>query len=266
MAFPNFAGKHAHEAICEPGQFLQYWVDTGALPADKPAPRGVVVLYANPLFDIVVSQPGVTPFGPPEARASAFLDLHTFDDSDGTVGVIGGFGIGAPAAASVVESLCAIGVREFVSMGAAGALDPDLEPGDVIVCDRAVRDEGVSHHYVPSARWAEPSAGLTARLHETLAAADLDPSPGSAWTIDAPFRETVAEAEHYAAEGVAVVEMEAAALFAVAEVRGIEVAAAFAISDSLAGGEWVPHFADARLATSLLRMVPAAVDTLRQQG
>ena len=76
----------------------------------------------------------------------------------------------------------------------------------------------------------------------------------------------VAEAEHYAGQGVAVVEMEAAALFAVAEVRGIEVAAAFAISDSLADGEWVPHFADARLATSLLRMVPAAVDTLLDPG
>ena len=266
MPYPNFEGKHAHEALVEPARFLQYWVDNGSLPTDRPTPHGVVVLYAKPLFDVVIAQPGVTPFGPPGSRPTAFLDLHTFDDSDGTVGVIGGFGIGAPAATSVVESLCAIGVREFVSMGAAGALQPGLDPGDVIVCDRAVRDEGVSHHYVPSALWAEPSAGLTARLHETLAGVGLAPSPGSAWTIDAPFRETLAEAEHYAAQGVAVVEMEAAALFAVAQVRGIEVAAAFAISDSLADGEWVPHFADARLATSLLRMVPAAVDTLRQQG
>jgi uridine phosphorylase len=266
VPYPNFEGKHAHQALVEPAQFLQYWIDTGALPTDRPAPRGVVVLYAKPLFDIVVSLPGMTPFGPPEARASAFLDLHTYDDSDGTVGVIGGFGIGAPAAVSVMEGLRAIGVREFVSMGAAGALRPGLEPGDVIVCDRAVRDEGVSHHYLPSALWAEPSAGLTRRLHDSLAAADLQPTPGSAWTIDAPFRETLAEAEHYVEQGVAVVEMEAAALFAVAEVRGIDVAAAFVISDSLADGEWVPAFGDARLATNLLRMIPAAVDTLRQPG
>ena len=266
MPYPNFEGKHAHRALVEPAQFLQYWVDTGALPADRTAPHGVVVLYAKPLFDLVIAQPGVTPFGPPESRPTAFLDLHTFDDSDGTVGVIGGFGIGAPAATSVVESLRAIGVREFVSMGAAGGLQPGLAPGDVVVCDRAVRDEGVSHHYLPSARWAEPSPGLTARFHDQLTTAGLSPTAGSAWTIDAPFRETVAEAEHYADEGVAVVEMEAAALFSVAEVRGIEVAAAFAISDSLADGEWVPHFADARLAESLLRMVPAAVDTLRAPG
>jgi uridine phosphorylase len=223
------------------------------------------VLYAKPLFDLLVAQPGVTSFAPPETRPTAFLDLHTFDDTDGTVGVIGGFGIGAPAATSIVESLRAIGVEQFVSMGEAGGLQPGLEPGDVIVCDRAVRDEGVSHHYLPSALWAEPSRDLTGRFHDRLVAAGLSPSPGSAWTIDAPFRETVAEAEHYAAQGVAVVEMEAAALFAVAQASGIEVAAAFAISDSLADGEWVPHFADDRLADSLLRMVPAAIDTLREQ-
>ena len=266
MPYPNFEGKHAHEALVEPAAFLQYWVDTGVLPTDRTPPHGVDVLYQNPLFDAVVSQAGFTPYGPPGSRPTAFLDLHTVDDSDGTVGVIGGFGIGAPAATSVVESLRAIGVREFVSMGAAGGMQPGQAPGDVIVCDRAVRDEGVSHHYLPSALWAEPSPGLTARFRDRLEAAGLSPSPGSAWTIDAPFRETVAEAEHYAAQGVAVVEMEAAALFSVAQVRGVDVAAAFAISDSLADGEWVPHFADHRLADSLLRMVPAAIDTLRRPG
>ena len=266
MPYPNFEGKHAHEALVEPTAFLRYWVDNGTLPTDRTPPRGVVLLYQNPLFEAVVSQARITPYGPPGSRPTAFLDLHTVDDTDGTVGVIGGFGIGAPAATSVLESLCAIGVRQFVSMGAAGAMRPDLMPGDVIVCDRAVRDEGVSHHYVPSALWAEPTPALTARFHDRLEAADLAPRSGSAWTIDAPFRETVAEAEHYAGLGVAVVEMEDAALFSVAQVRGIEVAAAFAISDSLADGEWVPHFADQRLADSLLRMVPAAIDTLRDAG
>ena len=39
--------------------------------------------------------------------------------------------------------------------------------------------------------------------------------------------------------------------------------AAFAVSDSLADGEWVPQFGHPRLAESLLKMVPAAVDALR---
>ncbi len=72
----------------------------------------------------------------------------------------------------------------------------------------------------------------------------------------------MAEARHYADEGVAVVEMEASALFTVAECRGFEVASAFTVSDSLAGGEWSPQFNDPRVAQNLARMVPAAVATL----
>ncbi len=113
---------------------------------------------------------------------------------------------------------------------------------------------------------SRPSPTLTTRLRSELDQAGLEPAIGSAWTIDAPFRETVVEARHYADEGVAVVEMEAAALFTVAEVRGVEVAAAFAISDSLADGEWVPQFGHPRLAERLTRMIPAAVRALEGES
>lgn len=266
MPYPNYEGKHAHDALTEPAAFVRYWIGAGVLPEEFTAPEGVVVLYQNRLFQAVVEHGGVSPFAPGTGRDTAFLDLHTFDDTDGTVGVIGGFGIGAPAATSVLESLAAIGVRRFVSMGTAGALAPGLDIGDVVVCERAVRDEGVSHHYEPPALWAEPSGPLTDVLRKHLDDAGLEPTTGPAWTIDAPFRETVAEARHYAELGVSVVEMETAALFTVARHRGVEVAAAYAVSDSLADGEWVPQFGHPRLAESLLRMVPAAVDALRDGG
>ena len=137
------------------------------------------------------------------------------DDTDQTVGVIGGFGIGAPAAVSALESLVAIGVREFIGIGTAGALQGGLDTGEVVVCGPRRCTMKCLHHYLPAAMWAEPSATLTARLHRTLERARIDPRARSAWTIDAPFRETVVEAQHYADNGVAVVEMEAAALFTV---------------------------------------------------
>lgn len=265
MPYPNYEGKHAHDALTEPQAFVRYWTESGVLPEEFTAPGGVVVLYQKRLFQAVVGAGGISPFAPGARSDTAFLDLYTFDDTGGTVGVIGGFGIGAPAAVSVLESLVAIGVRRFVSMGTAGGLTAGLDTGDVVVCDRAVRDEGVSHHYEPHTLWAEPSGPLTDRLRKHLDDAGLDPTIGPAWTIDAPFRETVTEARHYAELGVAVVEMEAAALFTVARHRGVEIASAFAISDSLADGEWVPQFGHPRLAENLLRMVPAAVDTLRDE-
>ena len=60
---------------------------------------------------------------------------------------------------------------------------------------------------------------MTAVLGAALRGSGLAFRPGVSWTIDTPYRETVAEARHYQAEGVLCVEMEAAALFPVAEVR-----------------------------------------------
>ena len=67
----------------------------------------------------------------------------------------------------------------------------------------------------------------------------------STWTIDTPYRETIDEVRHYQADGVLTVEMEAAALFAVGVHRGVDVAAAFVISDLLTEDRWHGQFHDA---------------------
>ena len=58
-------------------------------------------------------------------------------------------------------------------------------------------------------------------------------------------------------------EMEAAALFAVAEVRGLQVSAAFAISDSLADLVWNPRFHGAEVQAGLITVYRAAVTALQ---
>ena len=106
---------------------------------------------------------------------------------------------GAPVAAGRMENLIALGVRRFVSLGSAGGLQPDLDVGDLVVCTGAVRDEGVSYHYLADHVEVSPdptlTAALSAELHGPIRA-------GRTWTIDAPYRETVAEVHHYRADGV----------------------------------------------------------------
>jgi uridine phosphorylase len=176
----------------------------------------------------------------------------SLDRTNNAVGVAGDFGYGAPAAAHLLEELIAQGARRFISIGLAGALARPLRIGDVVVCSEAVRDEGVSHHYLPPARTATASPALTARLNYALDHGGLAYTTGTTWTIDAPYRETIEEIRHYQESGVATVEMEAAALFAVGEARGVDVAAAFVVSDSVADLSWDQQFHDAREALAQL--------------
>ncbi len=156
-----------------------------------------------------------------------------------------------------------MGTPAFVSVGTAGSLQRDLDIGDLVLCEAAIRDEGASHHYLPPAKLATAHAGMTAALQAALRQAGVPFRAGNSWTIDTPYRETVAEARRYQAEGVLCVEMEAAALFAVAELRGLRVSAAFAISDSLADLVWNPRFHGAEVRAGLITLYRAAVTALQ---
>jgi uridine phosphorylase len=252
MPFPNFEGKHTHEAVFHPQDLLTYFRTELLLPDITP-PRGMIFCYERSLFHQLLTQ---------EETETAVPGVLLLKQTGGQIGVCGDFGIGAPAATSMLEVCIALGVRQFISIGMAGALQPATRIGDLIVCERAIRDEGVSHHYLASQKYAFPSPTLTARLYASLMEAGAHPSRGTTWTLDTPCRETVAEVRHYQREGVETVEMEAAALFAVAQVRGVDVAAAFVISDSLAEGIWKPHFGRQEVRGGLLTLYRAACATL----
>jgi uridine phosphorylase len=255
MGFPRFAGKQSEEAYLTPADFVAL-VRAGPGLDEIGALDGVVLVYQDSLWRQVAAWPDAR-----VAEGSPFKGLRILGRSGNRVGVVGRFGIGAPAATIVLEELVAVGVRRFVSVGTAGALQPGRAPGDLVVCTGAVRDEGVSHHYLPSDVDALPSPALTERLAAALPAHER----GMTWTTDAPYRETVAELRHYRAAGVRSVDMEAAALFAVGHVRGVEVASAFCYSDLLSGATWEPHLGSPGVATGLERLLAAAVHALGQE-
>jgi nucleoside phosphorylase len=257
-SYPNFAGKHAQEAMFTPADFAAYLRRAGALDSYQP-PAGVVLCYQRSLYNHVLRAEGLKS----PARQGALHRLLLLPSTGGRVGLLGQFGIGAPAAAAALEELAAMGTGDFVSVGTAGSLQRDLNIGDLVLCDAAIRDEGVSHHYLPPAKLAKAQAGMTAALGAALKQAGVTFRAGTSWTIDTPYRETVAEARHYQAEGVLCVEMEAAALFAVAEVRGLRVSSAFTISDSLADLVWNPQFHGPQVQAGLIMLYQAAVSALQ---
>jgi len=169
-----------------------------------------------------------------------FGETYLLGKTNNCVAVAGQFGVGAPVVGVLVEEFAAWGVAEFVWLGIAGGLQPGLNCGDLVLVDTAVRDEGTSHHYLPPAATVAASQGLTTLLETAVRPTNLPLHKGPTWTTDAPYRETAAAVAHYQQQGVQTVEMEVAALFAVAQHCQKQAAALLAVSDSLAGGTWKP--------------------------
>jgi uridine phosphorylase len=200
-------------------------------------------------------QPGV--FERLKERTAAVPDVDGHRSAmlqRGTIGslevLVGCFPVGAPATAMYMEELIAFGARRFFFVGTAGSLQPSLPIGSLALATGAVRDEGTSFHYLPPHVEPRPAPTLLSTLQSTATARGHTIPLGRVWTIDAPYRELSAKVQRYAADGVLAVEMEAAAIFAVAEFRSVQAALLVAMSDELFH-QWIPGFHSEQLQASL---------------
>jgi len=155
-------------------------------------------------------------------------------DLDGIeIGLVG-MAVGAPFAVLVAEQMAESGAKLVVSITSAGQVVPVARTPCFVLITRALRDEGTSSHYVPPARWSHLNEELLARLDRAF---DQLPEPvllGPSWTTDAPYRETARAIADAAAQEIACVEMEAAALYAYATARGRAVVCLAHITNTMA--------------------------------
>lgn len=132
-------------------------------------------------------------------------------------------GVGAPLAAAFLEELIANGVTRYIACGGAGVLDRTIEPGHPFILTSAVRDEGTSYHYLPPSREVKPHPDAVQALEDACREMGIACRQGKTWTTDAIYRETSGKRKIRLEEGCSVVEMEAAAFFAVAQFREIKL-------------------------------------------
>lgn len=152
----------------------------------------------------------------------------------------------------------------MILMTWGGTLQQDTGPGDIIVCNRAIRDEGASHHYLPPTKYVDADAALVNELVNAIRSRSAECTVGTTWTTDAPYRETREEVVQYQAEGVKTVEMESAGLFTVGQVRSVQTASVVIGMDSLAELRWqTPERLD-DIMHSLETVYAAAIDVLAQ--
>jgi uridine phosphorylase len=246
MAFPNFENKHLEEAIIHPADFVRY-----KNLHNKRFPEDYILIYDKKLLSRIKRKYPLKKLN----MGLVHIDAYKYHN----IGLVKITGIGSPHAVTVFEELIALGGRRFLSLGTAGGLQRE----GIFLCERAIRDEGTSSHYQAHEKYSFPDKKLTNILGESLAQLGLDFERSTSWTIDAPYRETSAELFHYKKEGVATVEMEASALFAVAKYRKVKIASAFVVSDVL-GEKWEPKFHHMNTKQGLNKLVEAGFNCFKK--
>jgi uridine phosphorylase len=223
MNYPNFKNKHLGESVIHPSYHVEPkgWHKMNF-------PKKWVIAYQDKPVKRFVRKHRLK-----EEKLMARYSMFRYK----RMGLLYIKGIGSPNSVSVVEDMIALKGKEFINTGIAGG----LHSWGLVLCTKALRDEGTSHHYVKSGKYAYPDKGLTDRLRKTLKNKGVDFIEGASWTIDAPYRETREEVKRYAKQGIKTVEMEASALFALAKYRKVKMASLFVVSDFLSD-KWERKF------------------------
>ena len=145
-------------------------------------------------------------------------------------------GIGCPSAAIAIEELHAVGVETVIRCGTTGALQADIEIGDMVVATGAAKEEGTTKRYESSVYPATPTYDVLSALVESAEANDEDVHVGPIVSDDAYYAESDAAVADWEAAGLLAVEMEAAAVFTLARRKGMAAGAICTVDGNLVEG------------------------------
>lgn len=145
-------------------------------------------------------------------------------------------GVGSAGAAICFEELARAGVTHLVRAGTCGGLQEPVVAGDLVVGTAAVRDDGLTDRFVPSAWPAVADPALTLTLAREATASGLSSHRGVIYTAANFYPSPFAEEPRwtpYQRAGAVAIEMEFAALLVVAQLHGITAGGLFAVDGNL---------------------------------
>ena len=145
-------------------------------------------------------------------------------------------GIGGPSAAICIEELSMIGVENFIRVGTCGGINLNVEAGDIVVVDSAIRMEGTSKEYLPIEFPASANFEITSALVNAVKKLDYTYHVGTVQCKDSfygqhsPNRMPVSyelnqKWQAWIKGGALASEMESAALFIVCASLGLKAGA-----------------------------------------
>jgi purine-nucleoside phosphorylase len=243
----------SREPIVTAEKLLEHKRACGHL-GDFRAPETVLVCYQSSTMQYLLKQH-------PEFQPSKAV-THFYMFSDGQVGILGDWGVGAPGLAIKMEELIALGARRFIAVGTAGGLMNMHRIADFVLCPKALAEDGVAHLYLPQGQdivEADPEMILEWSFFVKKRSLP-EFSSAMAWSFSAFFRETVADVYRVGDKGCTVVEMEAATLYAIGKEKDVRTLSLFVISDSITQENWVPRIKDPAVRNNLHQLADWALD------
>lgn len=169
-------------------------------------------------------------------------------------------GIGCPSTAIAVEELRRIGADTLIRVGTTGALQEDIDIGDIVIAHAAVRMDGATRAYVPIEYPAVASLEVSNALIEAARRLGVPHRLGIVWTSDAFYAEDPELVSRWGRAGVLSVEMECSMLFTLCGLRGLRSGAILAVDGNLIRGEKKGEFEPGERKGELDERVQEAID------
>lgn len=138
-------------------------------------------------------------------------------------------GIGSPSLAICAHELMDLGLKKVTRIGSAGTLVDDMGIGDLFIPTAAYGEDGVSRAMLASSPVIEADATLTAALYQNLSHGRARVQSGLVLSSDIYYSQGIKKIFDPKESGAKAIEMECAALFAIARARGVKASAALAI-------------------------------------
>ena len=197
-----------------------------------------------------------------------FTDARQVNGERGMLGFTGTFdghpisvqtsGMGGASAAIVYEELAQLGVRRIVRVGTCGALQPHMAMADLVVAVAATPLDSVTS----TLTGGEPHAPiatfeLAVRATELSRQQGLTTHTGLIASSDVFYDPDAGRFDRLRSRGYLAIEMEAATLYTIAALRGMEALAVMTVSDTLVG-EAPIRISDAELASGVDAMMTVA--------
>ncbi len=163
MTIPIYKNKFRSKSFITPKKFLHYSIKIkGRKINQKQIPESVILLYSKTLLKHIKRRY--------KLKKVEFTggEFYLFTERNKTIAILGNFGVGGPTVSIVMEELAELGIKNFISIGTAGSLQPDVKLGSFVLCTKALRDEGTSYHYLPPSKYIYPSKMLFNKIKRTF--------------------------------------------------------------------------------------------------